>query len=244
LNSESIVAKLIERYQGLKTYQNSGFVQVTCDQSVSKSRFRTCFQRPSNYRFDWWSEFEHNSYPLSEPFHGQLWSNTKGAFIRYGNDAYKKRRNLKAALSSGFPHSEAAILPMSLLLPEVVQFDSCISLMKDGVLKPKPSFMPFHQVFFQKSVNETLDLYIHEDDFSLRRVRRVTSYQFTQESLDSIENAPDSDAVVVPKATLLADMKLLLNQVHRSTEDFVFEEQFFDQRIFGNPFSSLPIERK
>lgn len=244
LNAEEIITKLIERYQGLKTYQNSGFVQSTGDQSVSKARFLTYFDRPSSYRFDWWSEFDHHPYPISESFHGQLWANPKGSFIRYGNDVYKKRRNLKTALSSGFPHSDAALLPMSLLLPEVVQFDHCIHLMKGAVLKPKPSFMPFYQIFFQRSPEETLDLYIHQEDYSLRRVRKMTTFRFTQEWIDSIENEPDCDAIVIPKEERLADMKLLLNEVHQYVEDCVYEEQFFDQRIWGNPFTGLPIERK
>lgn len=244
MNLETTIQKLTERYQGLKTYQNKGFVQVTCDESVSKSRFQTYFERPSSYRFDWWSESDHNSYPLSVPFHGQLWSNPRGTFIRLGNDAYKKRRNLKTALSSGFPHGDAALLPMSLLLPEVVQFDHCIPLMKDGVLKPKPSSTPFYQIFFQRSADETLDLYIHEEDYSLMRVRKMTRFQFTEEVIEFFEKAPDDDNIGIPKETRLADMRLLLNEVHQSIEDYVFDEQFFDQRIWGEPFTGLPIERR
>lgn len=243
MEAETIIAKLIDRYRGVKTYQNAGFTQNTSDDCVSRYGFRTYFERPSNYRFDWWSEYQHPSETKNASNSGQIWSNSRGSFVRYRNEAYSKRRNLKTALSSVFTEQDPARLVMGLLLPEVVQFEHCIHLMKEGELKPKQSSTSFYQICFRLSPEAELELYIHESNFSLVRARRMSKFQITEKMIDLFETAPD-DTIGISKEVLLADMRLRLNVIDESIEDHIFEEQFFDQRIWGSPFTGLPIERK
>lgn len=247
MNAEEVIAKLAERYRDLDTYQNAGFVQLTSLQGLDRVGFKTYWQKPDLYRFDWNPEFDWLPHPsLSKDKKGMIWSNSNGTFVRTTDQEYK-RRNLRIALSSPLYSSavqEAAVFPVSLMMPNMVHLEHCITSMKGAVLRPKPSFMPYFQIWFDRSdegMEDKLELYIHQETFALSRIRKVQKLTISEDYIAGYESAMNLGSITGFTQEEFDDMKLLVNETDEFITDFVYTDNIFNQRLFGNPFTKIPL---
>lgn len=60
MDAEQIIETLSSRYKRLKTYQDAGIVQFNSFSHASTMSFKTYFQAPSLYKFQWRNEFTWN----------------------------------------------------------------------------------------------------------------------------------------------------------------------------------------
>ena len=247
MTAEEVIAKLAERYRDLETYQNAGFVQITSLQGINRTGFKTYWQKPALYRFDWQQEFDWLPQPTAAQEKGILWSNSGGTFIKTGRIQTKKR-SLRAALSATSlyppPVQEAAVFPMSLMMTNAVHLEHCITSMKDAVMRPKPSFMPYYQIWFnhsKDSMEEKLELYVHEDDFTLSRIRKVQKLTITENYISNFESSADSGSITQLNQETLDDMKMLVNETDEFITDIIYTDNVFNKKIFGNPFTKIPL---
>lgn len=213
MDVEQIIEKLASRYKRLKTYQDAGVFQTYSAEHASTMSFKTYFQTPSLYKFQWRNEFTWNEElddghadgdvdtddqdirtleaaseghgdSVERSKYGMVWANPHGVFCKRDSEEPRKKRNLRSALTDSLILEQVAQRPMGLIFPNLVPRVSRIDLGKNGVLKPRSSHHNYHRIDFEIP-HGTFNVFIHAENFSLMRTITTTRVAMTASDVES-----------------------------------------------------------
>ena len=169
LTGQQIVTKMADRYATARTYQDIGISRkVAADGSTAVSEepavyFRTYFDRPNRFRFEWEDQLTSKSW-------GILWSDGDNVFVKWANRQMEKQRSLEAGIAGASPFllSAARDVP-NLLMRDLGGFRLTqiqrVTRLRDAKVGDDLCFVVrgYHPYGFQ------VDLWIGKSDFLLRR---------------------------------------------------------------------------
>ena len=89
LGIREILKLVVDKYGNCKSYQDAGVVQG----SMVNSQFRTYFERPSKFSF----EFKYSD----QPTYGAIWCDGSNEFLSYDNFLFKEKTHIDASLPFG-----------------------------------------------------------------------------------------------------------------------------------------------
>lgn len=199
---QEIIRTMAARYGALKSYQDSGVVEVQRTDAPPRREtdnfFKTHFTRPQKLRFEWFD------YSSSFPERSIVWSDGQKTFTRpsYEPDKIETEEDLSMGLAgaTGVSRGAAHTVPVLLLPEEVVGF-SLVELARLS-LKGQERFEgeDCYVVEGYHPNGEAWTLWISKRDFLLRKVRTPDPDGFKEEiRRDIIIDAEISEEVYRPK---------------------------------------------
>jgi outer membrane lipoprotein-sorting protein len=170
--------RIAQSYAGCSSYQDTGVVETTFDETTSgrieKKPFKTYFQRPTLFRFEW---IDYS--PYKDGRLNIVWSNGKEAFTYWQPDRYEKEESLSMGIAGATGISSGAAHTLSRLLMEDIMSGFALTDLTDLSIVGSEQFEGewCYRISGKHPSGSLYELWIGKSDYLVRKLRRRSKFE-------------------------------------------------------------------
>lgn len=169
---------MAQSYASCSSYQDTGVVETTYDETTSgrieKKPFKTYFQRPALFRFEWidYSPYKNGRVNI-------VWSNGKDTFTYWEPDRYEKDESLVMGIAGATGVSSGAAHTLSRLLMEEIMSGFALTDLTDLSIVGSEQFEGelCYRINGKHPSGSVFELWIGKSDYLVRKLRTRSKFE-------------------------------------------------------------------